>query len=84
MKRIFAIVVATPILTLFVGVGTLALGVAGKWDERNGHHEIVDQTTSRFQKLHVWTFSMFTAVPLVRGRGLFTETHVDALYSFWR
>ena len=35
MKRIFAIVVAAPILALFVGVGTLAFSIAGTWDERN-------------------------------------------------
>ena len=35
MKRIFAVVVAAPILALFAGVGTLAFSVAGKWDERN-------------------------------------------------
>ena len=35
MKRIFAVVVAAPILALFVGVGTLAFSIAGTWDERN-------------------------------------------------
>ena len=35
MKRIFAIVVAAPILALFVGIGTLAFSIAGTWDERN-------------------------------------------------
>ena len=35
MKRIFAVVVAAPILALFVGIGTLAFSIAGTWDERN-------------------------------------------------
>ena len=35
MKRIFAVVVAAPILALFVGIGTLAFSISGTWDERN-------------------------------------------------
>ncbi len=35
MKRIFTVVIVTPILTLFLGIGVLALSIADSWDERN-------------------------------------------------
>jgi len=35
MKKIFSLVVATPILALFVGIGVLAFRIGDSWDERN-------------------------------------------------
>lgn len=35
MKKIFALVIVTPILALFGGIGVLAFHVADSWDERN-------------------------------------------------
>lgn len=35
MKKIFALVIVTPILALFAGIGVLAFNIAGVWDERN-------------------------------------------------
>lgn len=35
MKKIFAVVIVTPLLALFIGVGMLAFRVSDKWDERN-------------------------------------------------
>lgn len=35
MKKIFSLVVAAPILALFVGIGLLAIRIGDHWDERN-------------------------------------------------
>ena len=35
MKKIFSVVIAAPILALFVGIGVLALRIGDHWDERN-------------------------------------------------
>lgn len=35
MKKMFALLVAAPILALFVGIGVLSFGISQKWDERN-------------------------------------------------
>lgn len=35
MKKIFAVVIVTPILALFVGIGVLAYNISGTWDNRN-------------------------------------------------
>lgn len=35
MKRIFSLVIAAPILALFVGIGVLAFRIGDHWDERN-------------------------------------------------
>lgn len=35
MKKIFAVVIVTPVLTLFIGIGVLAYKISGTWDNRN-------------------------------------------------
>jgi hypothetical protein len=35
MKKIFSLVIAAPILALFVGIGVLAFRIGDHWDERN-------------------------------------------------
>lgn len=35
MKKIFAVVIVTPILALFTGIGVLAFNIADTWDTRN-------------------------------------------------
>ena len=35
MKKIFAVVIVTPVLALFAGIGVLAFNIAGSWDTRN-------------------------------------------------
>lgn len=35
MKKMIAVIVATPILALFLGIGVMALSIADTWDERN-------------------------------------------------